>query len=294
MQISAFLLQGFLFFCKLLHIIETQKTYLYKNVPVIRYLTNYICYILKYIYCSTLSQRIEPFSDSWNSICWMTSYDASLTQSHKYYETYENQCMITHIYTFMDHFMTVLYGQHEVDVINIIEPVEDFFIKINPIAVIKTEHESTSCYVVAFDKPDMSDFNIKKSKACFLTIEYRHPEMETPIDFTLDKEWMISGNVLFTPTFVLRMLEYQSRSYYYDDRYIIRIIDKDININDFGMDRYIELTDTGYLLQGLELDEYNKCMTSFHKVDSEIIAAEDADVDNTDDNSDEYSFVQSE
>ena len=244
MQSSSFLLQGFLLFCKLLHTIERTNNYLYKNVAVVRYLTNFICYISKYIYCRSMSQRIEPFGDSWSSKCWMTLYDDSLTQSHQYHEVYETENMIECVFNFVDHFMTIFYGQHQVEVIpQKIEKMNHFLpiTMINPTVIVKTTMPSTDpCYVVAFQdvsncEPEMD--NLRKSKASFLTIEYRHPEMENPIDFSLDKQWMISGNVLFSPVFVLRMLEYQSRMYYYDDRYTIRIIDKDINIYDFGMDK---------------------------------------------------------
>ena len=233
-----------------------------------------------------MSQRIEPFGDSWSSKCWMTLYDDSLTQSHQYHEVYETENMIECVFNFVDHFMTIFYGQHQVEVIpQKIEKMNHFLpiTMINPTVIVKTTMPSTDpCYVVAFQdvsncEPEMD--NLRKSKASFLTIEYRHPEMENPIDFSLDKQWMISGNVLFSPVFVLRMLEYQSRMYYYDDRYTIRIIDKDINIYDFGMDKYIELTDTGYLLQDLELPEYNKCMAGNDENDSESDNANDADID---------------
>lgn len=112
--------------------------------------------------------------------------------------------------------------------------------------------------------------------------------MDKPIDFTLNKQWLVSGNVLFTPSFVLRMLEYQSSMYYYDDRYIIRIIDKDVNIHDFGMDRYIELTDTGYILQGLELDIYNKCIGENTNANTK-----DRDVDTSNQDSDDFLMKRS-
>ena len=291
MQLSSLLVQGFIFFCKLLHSIEQTGNYLYNHSVVIRYLTNYICYVSKYTYCTAMSQRIEPFGNEWTTKCWMTVDNDSLTQSHKYNEVYNKDiCLINWIFNIVDHFMTILYAQHEVVVLSAPTKNDEFYMEcitmIQPIFIQKTQStfdENDSCYIVSFTPLHTAadaDADLKKSKASFLTIEYIHPEMDKPIDFTLSKQWLISGNVLFTPSFVLRMLEYQSSMYYYDDRYMIRIIDKDINIHDFGMDRYIELTDTGYILQGLELEQYNKCIC-------ENDTANDGDIDTSNEDSDE-------
>ena len=292
--IQPFLLNGFIFICKTLHHIDITGKYLYK-IPILRELTDNTCYFSKYIYCTLMSQRIEPYLDSWSSKCWISLDNSSLTQSHKYHEEYETETISAYLFRFIDHFMTVLYGQHEVEVV--VPPKIDeikMVTMINPIVIIKTSIESNEsnepCYVVAFKdasnaEPEID--NLKKSKASFLTIEYRHPEMEKSIDFSLDKKWMVSGNVLFTPAFVLRMLEYQSTMYYYDDRYIIRIIDKDINICDFGMDRYIELTDTGYVLQSFELSEYNKCMS---EIEFETETDSDSDIDTGNEYSEEIYY----
>lgn len=324
MQPSSLLLQGFLFFCKLLHTIEQTGNYLYNNSVVICYLTNYVCYISNYTYCTVMSQRIEPFGNEWTVKCWMTVDNDSLTQSHKYNEVYNKDiCLVTWLFNVVDHFMTIFYGQHEVVVLASPNKNDEFYMDcismIQPIFIQKTQSsfdENDSCYIVRFTPFPVTDLtkrgadvsagvtvddnvtvtadvtanvtadaSLKKSKASFLTIEYIHPEMDKPIDFTLNKQWLISGNVLFTPCFVLRMLEYQSSMYYYDDRYIIRIIDKDVNIHDFGMDRYIELTDTGYILQGLELDIYNKCIGENTDTNANT---NDGDVDTSNGNSDDF------
>ena len=324
MQPSSLFLQGFLFFCKLLHIIEETGNYVYTHSIVIHYLTNYICYVSNYTYCAAMSQRIEPFADEWTVKCWMTVDNDSLTQSHKYNEVYNKDiCLITWLFNVVDNFMTIFYGQHEVVLLSSPEKNDEFYMKcismIQPIFIQKTQSsfdENESCYIVRFTPFPVTDLtkrgtdvtagvtvdadvtvdagvtanvtvdaSFKKSKASFLTIEYIHPEMDKPIEFTLSKQWLVSGNVLFTPCFVLRMLEYQSSMYYYDDRYIIRIIDKDVNIHDFGMDRYIELTDTGYILQGLDLDEYNRCILENEFANAN---ATDGDVDTSNGDSDDF------
>jgi len=125
----------------------------------------------------------------------------------------------------------------------------------NPIYIMKTTNIlGKNCYVVCLEEDEniQEKMALKPSKVSFLSIEYKHPEMEYTIDFALKKEWMITGNILFTPSFVLRMLEYQSKSFYFDSTYKIRIVDGTININEFGVDGCIRLNENDYVIQTIE------------------------------------------
>jgi hypothetical protein len=72
--------------------------------------------------------------------------------------------------------------------------------------------------------------------------------MENSIELKLHKKWFNIGNQLFTPSFVLRALEYQSEPYVFDDDYKIILIDSNINIVEFGFDRLIVITPNSYLI----------------------------------------------
>ena len=54
------------------------------------------------------------------------------------------------------------------------------------------------------------------------------------------------GNVVFTPMFVKRYLEYQSLSYVFDDRYTLDIIDNDMNMLALNSNQYGLLTEDGW------------------------------------------------
>lgn len=89
-------------------------------------------------------------------------------------------------------------------------------------------------------------FSNKKGPVKFLSIEYSHPEMIEPIELVFNSSWFIVGNELFTPSFVLRALEYQSKSYSFDEQYKIQIMDNNFDILNLAADTYIEITDEGY------------------------------------------------
>jgi hypothetical protein len=80
----------------------------------------------------------------------------------------------------------------------------------------------------------------------FLSVEYTHTEMGEAIELKMDAGFFREGNELFTPAFVLRMLEYQHIAYYFDDDYKVRIMDTNCNIIELDSNTYIVITETGY------------------------------------------------
>jgi len=86
------------------------------------------------------------------------------------------------------------------------------------------------------------------SEIRFLSIEYTHPEMRESIQLVLEKEWCIVGNELLGRIHILRMLEYQlsEGSYIFDDRYVLKIIDSNINVFDINSSQYIRLGSDNY------------------------------------------------
>ena len=88
------------------------------------------------------------------------------------------------------------------------------------------------------------------SEIRFLSIEYNHPEMNEPIQLVLEKEWCVVGNEVLSKIHILRMLEYQAykSQYVFDDRYIVKIIDSNINILEIRSRQYIILEKEGYVV----------------------------------------------
>jgi len=71
--------------------------------------------------------------------------------------------------------------------------------------------------------------DIEKSDVKFLAIEYSHPLMKYNITLYLDDSYIVVGNELFSSCFIKRMLDYQFKSYIFDNRYKLVIIDNDTN-----------------------------------------------------------------
>jgi len=86
----------------------------------------------------------------------------------------------------------------------------------------------------------------KNSSVSFLDIQYHHPEMKESIILEVPKEWCCVGNQLFSPTFVLRMLYYQTLPFVFDMRYTLEIMDNDLNILSLNSKQTMVLKDTGY------------------------------------------------
>lgn len=115
---------------------------------------------------------------------------------------------------------------------------------------------------------------LQKSKVKFLSVQYKHPEMDEIVELPVSKEWLIVGNELFTPAFVLRMLSYQSSSYYFDSEYTIQIVDGEINFLKIKFDEYIVLRENSYEIKKYEpaiekMNLFNVSADSSNDADSE-------------------------
>lgn len=88
------------------------------------------------------------------------------------------------------------------------------------------------------------------SEIRFLSIEYTHPDMNEPIQLVLEKEWCVVGNEVLGKIHVLRMLEYQfcKNDYVFDNRYILKIIDSNINMFDINAGQSIQLAHGYYII----------------------------------------------
>ena len=86
------------------------------------------------------------------------------------------------------------------------------------------------------------------SEIRFLSIEYTHPDMIEPIQLVLEKEWCIVGNEVLGRIHILRLLEYQfcENDYIFDERYVVNIIDSNINMIHIYSTQYIRLDNEDY------------------------------------------------
>jgi hypothetical protein len=90
-----------------------------------------------------------------------------------------------------------------------------------------------------------------KSNVSFITVQYTNPKMKTPVTLEIPKGMYIVGNELFSPSFVLRLLNYQPCSYVFDYRYVLKIVDSNVNIIELNKNQYIKIGETSYVIENV-------------------------------------------
>ena len=93
--------------------------------------------------------------------------------------------------------------------------------------------------------------NWEKSNVSFISVNYVHPKMNSPIALNIDKSMLLTQNELFTPTFVRRYLDYQEEEFVFDMNYLIKIIDSDINMIELTSNQYIRIDKDKYAIEKL-------------------------------------------
>jgi hypothetical protein len=233
----------FLFGCKLLNRATDIYNYLYiTNKPI-----RDVVWYFNTFYRIITFQNIEPYKCPWMSKSWLTPNTISITCRHILNEEYKTNfdevffSLFDTLYDTINHNFKTFCNDTTSDSSGL------FIMKL-------LNEENDSAYFVSINEAQIPS-TIQKSAAKFLSIEYKHPEMEKSVEIYMDKSWFYSGNVLFTSTFVLRALKYQSQSFFFDMNYTICIMDKDINMIEFGSNKYILLTENGYEVRENEVVE---------------------------------------
>ena len=99
---------------------------------------------------------------------------------------------------------------------------------------------------MVIDRALYNDCPVSKAISQILHVEYTHPYMKEPITFSVPKSYYIVSNELFTPCFVLSMLELQTDTFVYDERYTIIIMDSSMKTISLKSNEFIVLTESGY------------------------------------------------
>ena len=103
-----------------------------------------------------------------------------------------------------------------------------------------------------------------KSNVEFLCIEYRHPKMTSPISITIPQSYFWVGNELLSMAFIQRFLEYQSLfvAYYFDEEYVVNVIDQDIQQFQLTRNNYIVLEEDTFRVVTLTAENTNHFVTN--------------------------------
>ena len=97
----------------------------------------------------------------------------------------------------------------------------------------------------------LSDIHLtnENTQKYFLSIEYRHPKMNDPIEIHLLPEYYITNNEILSSEFVLRYLEYQKQPFVFDKDYSLNIMDYKLNMITLKNNEFIQLLNNNYLIK---------------------------------------------
>jgi hypothetical protein len=248
-----YLYPAFLFFfmkaCRIYNNVNDYCIYLYDTNEIIRNTVDDIQYNVSVGYSFIINRKMEPKENHWFSTSWITPNDSSLTKYYNYNEEYSNfftKYFCNDLFEF-GHDCSSEYAVRYLQSVNFY--LEKKPLAMYPLLIIKAiTPNNVPFFSVRNAISPLTPFVYKKSSTKFISIEYTHPEMSEAIELKLDNGYYICENELFTPTFVLRLLEHQSKSYYFDNRYKIRILDSECSMIDFGCETYLLLNRNGYIL----------------------------------------------
>ena len=95
---------------------------------------------------------------------------------------------------------------------------------------------------------DRQDYSIsgEKARTHFLSIEYRHPAMESTVVIELDPSLYLVGNEILSAGFIERYLEYQDLAFVFDTEYVLDIMDSKIKMLTLKSDQFVIVDKTEY------------------------------------------------
>ena len=237
----------FIRFCKFYGLAKEYLLNLYATNEIIKIITDksYMTYLQSY--CFLIGQKMEPESVPWISSLWLESHPERVTQTIQLKESYTHN--FTNIIT-ADLFGLSDRAQY----------ANQYFSKVstelkegqlNSLVIFKTEaigplEQIDDHYIVRRGGFAYDNLSFERTNAKFLSVEYTHPDLSVPIELKIDKAWLFVGNELFTPTFVLRMLDYQPVMYFFDEDYVMKIMDNNCRILTLKWNDYIVITKDGY------------------------------------------------
>lgn len=129
---------------------------------------------------------------------------------------------------------------HQMDTITNCQDKNDIFIlKIDGIYIFRILNEN-------YKTPENLQNNATKTKKHLCTVQYSHPNMKETITINITDEMYRDNNEILSSTFILWYLEHQPFYYVFDDNYILKIIDGDINYIELDNTEYIKISSTEY------------------------------------------------
>jgi len=223
---------------------------IYLQYAVVQVIVNWIDVWSTYVFCTILGQRMEPrYKGDWNSKCTLM------------YEPYWKQYSLTETCICEDSdvwvtrwrdswkwsdlcpaFLNEWRQYLDKDNREVVETFDIFAIDDRRIIQSAKDTHSFDSHIRKKQRLD----NETQAKIQFLSVEYSHPRMWKSVFLQIPADYYYTNNVLFTPGFVMRCLQYQRQWFIFDMNYTLTLLDSNIESTVLSGGEYVILTEGGF------------------------------------------------
>ena len=240
---TTFLTKGFLIFVDMKIRVTKTGNYLYNNFDIVKNTVDTSSYNLDKLTANYNNYRIEPFDNNWVCISILLNNDENLFTGNKqiYLENYQHiKSHTTPDVSKIEYYNNCLsyFGKMATSIAksdnNVIETM---------VTMKLDDGITNNSFNKTTDEPKYSNI---RSNATFLTVEYTHPKMQNRIIMELEKELYFINNVILSPLFIKRYLEYQPEEFIFDENYTINLMDNNVNMITLTNSQSILLSENSY------------------------------------------------
>lgn len=184
--------------------------------------------IVYFIKTHLLKHKLEPYDQYWIS--------TSVLEDNQFNEEYIffNSCL------FFINKKTKINEPQNYDV-SFLKKIEN-----DKLFILKTDNVYLSR--VSFKNVSFCEMTTEKTPKCFLVVEYTHPEMTKPVVLEINQNYFVENNEILSNIFVLRCLKYQYEPYIFDEKYVLKIIDNDIEDFILKPTQYVKILKDKYVI----------------------------------------------
>jgi hypothetical protein len=243
-DVKPLLLNAVLLYSNISVTLTTEYKKLCEKYIVLNDINEHVCYLNKIVLSFVNGNRIEPMYTNWVSISSIYTCESEPHPTYIYSEAYNDLNGIDEDIDAetdnLNYKQSLLhwYNLSKVVVINQ-EKMDD--------CLITMKYGDKYAYKVCNKKSTKpTDTPCELSSVKFINIEYCHPELKNPINIDIDKMGYLIGNEILSSTFVKRALDYGVNILDFDTKYVLKIMDNNINTFELKSNQYILLEKDGY------------------------------------------------
>lgn len=221
-------------------------TYLYTNHAIIKNTVDKTSYKFNSTVASYNKYRIEPFDTNWVCISILLANDIEYLSGSTYVYLEYYQDINPHT---VDNISKIQYYNKCLQQLS--ETARSISIGENIIETMVTLKSGDIFFNKTYNKEvlmntDEQLYSNIQSRVSFITIDYTHPDMPRKIIINIPKNAYYVNNIILSPLFLKRYLEYQSEEYVFDDKYLLKLMDNSINILSLRYNESILIKEKSY------------------------------------------------